>query len=350
MTSDGHFFPPILSLPTELSWSILRLATPWAYISPPFAQKPAPVIDTVLRDKINIVLVCRYWRAIATEFLYEEVAVDSGLKTWDLVQLLKPSDSSPGYGKYVRCIKTLQLKFVGTEYCDIRDLLPFCPNLEIICKADASKSFWKDHQMSALSSLRSIFWGHGRADSQATTFHGTFLLKILALCPSVDFLSIPSSFRSFHYLRLAVEQNLSAGKHITHLELQPEVGMQLLPLDIWQRLTAFLPNLRQIGHHVGRPALPLSVVPNSGLMVFRLYVSNLLPPSENILRGAAPELSALAGDGFPDLQRVELHGNWRSVANVPAFRAIEQDLLASGRSLVFADGPPVQRMQLDSSA
>jgi hypothetical protein len=107
-------------LPPEFLWSILRLAAPTAiqipsHGSPPFLQKPGFMMNTAdsgLRNKSNVVLVCRSWREIATEFLYEDLVTNFDTVA-DLPQVLKDSssaDPSGGYGRYVRCIRTSQGK------------------------------------------------------------------------------------------------------------------------------------------------------------------------------------------------------------------------------------------------
>ncbi|KAJ6592247.1 hypothetical protein DFH09DRAFT_1136961 [Mycena vulgaris] len=358
MTPNDRDLPAVLALPTELLWSILRLATPPAIElghaeSPPFSQKPGatPHADMTLRDKLSVVLVCRCWQAVATEFLYEDLVLANFVGVRHLLELFETTsaeDPSAGYGRYVHSIWTRSP--VDLAYFRVIDFFPFCPNLRILSKGDAQTGdtgFWSirsdhgtDHNLqSAFLSLRALFWGEGTAFSRPENFQYSVLLDFLILCPNIEFLSIPSTPQSFVYLRQAMEDNPAAGKNIKYLELQPVVRTWILP---FQHLLDFFPSLREFSHHVGRPRIPMTQK-NSSVICVRLCVSRLLPPSENTLRAATPELTELAGPGFSSLQRVVLHGDWSSVVNIPAFRAIEQNLRDSGRRLVFADGEPAQR-------
>ncbi|KAJ7509668.1 hypothetical protein B0H11DRAFT_1254953 [Mycena galericulata] len=360
-------------LPAELIWSILRFATPTAIDipsdgSPPFLQKPGPMMnpaDLGLHDKVNIVLVCRSWRSIAVEFLYEDLVVSFDT-VGDLLQLLRTSaseDPSTGYGRYVRCIRTRRSS-VEWRFCQIVDFFLYCPNIRILCKADAlapDGQFWSPGTSFTLSditrvslqiasvSLTAIFWGDGSADLRigADRFQYIFLLYLLELCPNVDFLSISANPQSLHDLRRAVEHNRLAGKNIRYLELQPLSRTWTTDFVHYELLMTFFPGVKEISHHVGRPAIVPTIAVNNNVATFRLHLTKLVPPSENTLRAATPELMALAGSAYPALQRVVLHGDWSSVANIHEFQTAEKSILDSGRQLVFADGQPVQRRRID---
>ncbi|KAJ6614164.1 hypothetical protein B0H10DRAFT_2191668 [Mycena sp. CBHHK59/15] len=369
MTSDNSTLSPFASLPSELLWSILRLAAPPTIAMlpdgdrPPFAIKSAhllSLVNTILKDKISLVYVCKCWRAIANEFLYEEVVVndDTG---WQLLAVLQTTaaaagDASAGYGKYVRCIRTHRIGLHGIIL--IPDFLRCCPNLQILYEPDIESNIDVKHLLwrsrgnlaklgpalahSPLVSLRAMFWGEGTLDSETQQTAYSYLLEILEHAPNVVFLSIPSSPKSFQHLQHAMAKHPLAGKNIKYLELQSVPRTWILPARTWDVMLKFCPNLSEISHHVGRPVIIMSSA-DTTVKCLRLHLSSVLPPSENTLGAVSPELTFLTGAIVPSLERVVLHGNWSAVANIPTFRSIENALMSNGRRLIFADGAPTIR-------
>src|ERR1700738_5062393 len=70
-TSTTRFTP---SIPTEILLSIFRIATGDA-VSPdyvPFSRDPTPAGLSV---KVAIILVCKRWRAVGAQFLYEDIKI-----------------------------------------------------------------------------------------------------------------------------------------------------------------------------------------------------------------------------------------------------------------------------------
>ncbi|KAJ7117431.1 hypothetical protein C8R44DRAFT_790704 [Mycena epipterygia] len=343
MTSDNG--SPVASLPTEVLRAILCLATPPAIQicsseSPPFGQKPGLMQEpeptlAVLRDKTSIVLVCRFWRAIATEFLYEDLVVkfDRLQELLELFRTTSAEDPAAGYGRYVRCIRT-HLSSGTWQSGQITDFFRYCPNIRVLCKADitSDEGFWcgpittQGYLQSACMSLSAIFWGcsgHG----QPSDLEYDFLLNLLKLSPNVRFLSIPCSPKFIFGLLNVSGKDPLAGKNISYLEFQPAYVWNMTS-KMREALMTFYPNVSEISQYVGRPRLG----GHSGVSTFRFH----LPPTDgSALMHAPRELTALAGPGLPSLQRVFLHGDWSSVFNL---RAIEQNLVDQGRQVIFVDG------------
>ncbi|KAJ6592245.1 hypothetical protein DFH09DRAFT_1358006 [Mycena vulgaris] len=278
-----------------------------------------------LRDKTNIVLVCRSWCAIGPEFLYEESL----------------------YGLWqIRPLHTTRRTSIIWKHIRVTDFLPYCPNIRVFSEADAqfdNKKFW-----AALSDTTYYIDPTTRLFLYNALTSYIFLLNLLELSPNVDFLSIPASPESFPHLRCAIENKPLAGKNIKYLELRPALTGILFSAQSAVSMD-FFPGLHEISHHV---AHPIVMVGDSSVTCLRLYLSSLSRPSDSVdtLATATAQLTALARPRFSSLRRVVLHGNWSSIANMSAFRAVAENIVAGGRELIFADGErPAHRSRIQRS-
>ena len=125
-SSTARYSPRI---PTELLARIFRFVCGEAvcheYV--PFSGFHLPADLSV---KLAIVLVCKRWKAIATEFLYEDVNISAqcfeGLL--EVLDRIEPYGVKPN-GRYVR-----RLTFTSTRVDMDVAVLKLCPNVEILVK------------------------------------------------------------------------------------------------------------------------------------------------------------------------------------------------------------------------
>ena len=157
------------AIPPELLREVFQFSTLPHYLEDRSSRTPEQQ-----KTKWSLVLVCKKWRALATEILYQDVLIDDCAQ--DLLDVLKRSArdyETSGYGRWVRRITLHSEKLVFPV--QFMDILRYCPQLEVLVKPgydvtsdlglNGDSHFWQDilhirHGSSPppLSSLRKISW------------------------------------------------------------------------------------------------------------------------------------------------------------------------------------------------
>lgn len=106
--------------------TISSTASPYAIAYEPFhTLNMVNAVDPALRVKSVLVLVCRQWRAIATELLYKDIVIGHGARA--LKRALEGPSEDEGYRRWVRRIIFFYLLCVQTQTPMSRFAVPYFP-------------------------------------------------------------------------------------------------------------------------------------------------------------------------------------------------------------------------------
>ncbi|KAF7325200.1 hypothetical protein MKEN_00564200 [Mycena kentingensis (nom. inval.)] len=219
---------PTLTLPAEI-WRIIfrfaarsevSFAVDYEPFEPVKEQDPNPA-ETSRRGRLHLAtgtalsLVCRCFRAMVVEFLYEDVRICDarGLESlmWGLAG--KPVDGDASLGSYVRRLEIparrtsaapsraiLPSVLDGTRTC-LLELLAHLPNLEILVRPSlvldtATMAFWTSLASPCLighcllPNLRRLEWHETYVDAMSSG--GLSLQDIINCAPRLSYLSLSS--------------------------------------------------------------------------------------------------------------------------------------------------------------
>jgi len=204
-------------LPTEIWRLIFQLATAEGrgiyeteYIpfqSSNFSPSRSPT------TAISLSRVSKQWQALAAEFLFQRVWVRHGVR--GLLESLKGSMQSEGYGRYVRRLELPSTPMTHDAANRVRlvDILACCPRLQIIVQPTfyASKvgdlGYWFDPipaeqpQINdsdvVLTSLKFLHWSTYGLGGEAIKASLSLLSNIIVCSPNLCYLSVswPTSIR-----------------------------------------------------------------------------------------------------------------------------------------------------------
>jgi hypothetical protein len=377
-------------LPTELWLIVFQLAAsyPSPSISPVYVPFETPGILLALEEKLqarrSLVLVCKLWRTLATELLYEDVRIKPGtiyLKQ-SSVQGDGDGDSEDVYGKFVRRA-VLPYDLTATDRpqpIPALDILRRCSRLETLVRprrAHMDNLRWEFSAPSlTLCGLKRLDWWHYNDAARSggiNSFH-----HVLQLTPNLRYLSIggdlwitfsgaaPIHLPSLTTLRLGRMNMLFVHQicrwslpSLTHLILDSSYGRGMEPL--WK---AFGANLQvvELGSDLrfameDHIAIILPKCPN--LIQFNYYVmftskstySGLHPTITSIGLHCHPcglfqdgdqvavehiiaHLSIVSSATFPGLQRLFLYGDWKPFRSFPEFLDMETTISMEGVAIV----------------
>ena len=164
------------ALPLELWLQILR----WATISPstrrlyatayyPFETASISIHDSATPTKAVLARVCRQWRRITSEFLYEDVWVKDAEGFQDALDHSKVDDVK-GFGRWVR---RMSLPYSSSATPTTRPIaalciLKQCPQLEILVRVESPRTLAEEpaarYEFPAacppLGSIKRLDWWH----------------------------------------------------------------------------------------------------------------------------------------------------------------------------------------------
>ncbi|KAJ7055746.1 hypothetical protein C8F01DRAFT_445648 [Mycena amicta] len=306
------------SPPEELWRLIFRYATVPRKPLPRGYQPFEPPCDgydlapTRLQTCVAIVRVCRLWRLIGAEFLYEDVRIGNADALYSLLLGLRRSamDGLGGFGRYVRRLElpshralascssragTVGLSSTSRPMsASLQELLRCCPRILILVRPRlqpdmAIVSFWEglvegklDCAVPLLPSLRRLEWHESDIDthfygagSRNTSklheiiTHAPLLMDLFLTSDRANLLSHLPPLPSLRALRIS-----RADFHPLHSKAGRPIPPRLSP-------TPFIPHLSHLILHPS-PVLPTPLLPFLALVGSRLRVLEL---------GFAPQLS-----------------------------------------------------------
>ena len=162
------------------------------------------------RLRYSLVLVCKLWRVLALQFLYECVWITHARAALYFQRVLVKSmlQRPLGYGNWVRHL-ILPTASVNTSKEGVRfvDIIRFCPQLETLTKAhyfgDDDDYFWRGLactvpyepgrylSFGSFASLRYLHWCYsGSRDTNYEDLEAWRLSEIVLHAPNLSFLSI----------------------------------------------------------------------------------------------------------------------------------------------------------------
>ncbi|KAJ6599324.1 hypothetical protein DFH09DRAFT_1130750 [Mycena vulgaris] len=328
-----------------------------------------------LQTCLALIRVCKLWRSLAEEFLYEDVRVVNAHALQSLVNGMQRSaaeDGSEGYGRYIR---RLELPIKPTNFKNETNSLPFrlpspaygpvsvclgdvfryCRHLEILVRPclrlDADDvTFWGGLISSPLVGshpmcphLKRLEWSESDLDLR---FYGTTnskrLAEIISHSPNLRYLFISSdrpdvltqlplgqSLRTLrlnrsHYHSRHVKEvkvkDVPNVTNLTNLVLHTTIPSPMLSFitavvtyssNQMQRILSRCPNLEELVYHLGAPEI-------SPLKAFQhaalKRVRLRLNPEEWFPHKhvVLTQFGILAGPSFPGLENVILHDSSKS--------------------------------------
>jgi F-box-like len=221
-------------LPVELWLRIFRFVTSTRIISLPVQHEPfqsshdnTALLDAALRDKCTLTLVCKQWRLLASDMLYEDIRLGQGIAALHAA-LDQPIDSSLcGHRHRVRRIV---LPYKSTEMTTCHsppalDLLALLPHIEVlvrppICPSYVTFPFDFPTTVPALSTLRRLEWAFDPSGAAPRTGGINALSDVLRVAPALELLVLVGSmpFASIY------QRPPPPLKHLTTLRLQDGAG------------------------------------------------------------------------------------------------------------------------------
>ncbi|KAF7354350.1 t-SNARE coiled-coil-like proteiny domain-containing protein [Mycena venus] len=304
-----------------------------------------------LETCLSLMLVSQHFRAVAVEFMYEDVRIFDARGLESLMAGLYRSakeDGANGYGSYVRRLELprRRTKFQPDTHnlpfpthpipCDpdaprLDDILWLCPRLEILIRPclrlDAENiTFWSTlvgtPVVGCLSRLMRLEWHESELDSR---FYGTNnahrLREIVSQAPNLRYLFL-SSDRQNSLADLSLPPSLRTIR-INRSHFQSSSPKRFM---VKSRHALYVPNFRNLVLHTTLPSALLDFVATTGhqLRVLELAFAPQMTFSSNQMQRllsrcplleelayyiGAPEISPLVEFQSPSVKRVRLKIN-----------------------------------------
>ncbi|KAF9466679.1 hypothetical protein BDZ94DRAFT_1250494 [Collybia nuda] len=373
--------------PDELWRAIFRFATITTKSSPLYDVDFSPFreswldrhsFDDSLKVKKSIVLVCRHWKALGVEFLYEHMEVHTLSKL-----LRKGEENDRSVGRFVRrlVLPYRPFEYEGGGSSRFTEILKWCPKVEILVQpawlggSEDNTGFWRDDPRvdftlaltSLLTNVKRIDW----CTVGNETFHdihchrlagvlrATTNLRYLSLRYKVDPFPGPSSITlpSLLTLRLHGEIGIYGLNmpNLAHIIVNnigvasdycafKRVGPSLRVIQLagygdgYQfDVLRLAPSLRELCCSVRRETLVMLGCLHESIHTVRLYcVAN--PDAPAIAGFRKKSVVLYHKTALPSLERVILHGDWSSFSKHPEFRLFRMRVLDRGCILEYASG------------
>lgn len=157
-------------LPPELWLYTFRIATtlnplyetkylPFEDLSRIHAMRDSQDGNLVLGTKMSLLLVCRQWKEIVLECMYENIHIgDHWQSLLNCLEGSKLKTDGIGYGQSVRCI-SLRACPVETDKSKLEEIIKQCSNAEILIKEDDDTMVNPTFKI-RLNSLRRFDWSY----------------------------------------------------------------------------------------------------------------------------------------------------------------------------------------------
>lgn len=377
---------PQLQLPSEIWSEVFRwVTTPDGSCNPstptyvPF--QPTPISDTsdsTTRVKSALSLVCRQWKHLSTEFLYQDLKLPQGA----LHALKNVFDQGADVGIWVRRV-VLPYSSTVTKSCNAVlpsvEILRSCANLETLVRPrwavseDLDFSFDAEH-LSFLSLRRLDWWLH---DGAERTGGINSLGSVLLNAPNLQYLSVggvvgcsrirmnpesePLCLRKLQTLRLHTGNDLflrqvrswalpalirvvldspmigrgldgiweAFGSQIQLAEFGRHV--QFMLNDVITPCILACPNLTEVNYHLFFTAPPEIRNPHESIATVGLHAAvNMLLRDEGELCSHLEQHFEILKSSLPALRNVVLYGEWRVIISHPRLAYAWQGLFDRG--------------------
>lgn len=377
-------------LPPEIWLEVFRWAVTHASIEKFYTAKYLPfqtshnyqVLDESLKVKAVVVRVCRQWRMLAEDMLYEDLRIRHGEQT--LANVLE------SYEKLGRWVRRVELPYRNTITTTVQPLRPLailkcCPELEVLVRPDPVRSddlrFEFPAEALPLTSLKRLEWWN--VDEAARSGGINSLDDVLNNSPNLQYLSIGgqhwiTQFRPAHHLpsvttlclrwmndrfiRQICRWSLPSLAHIIIDSSQGNsvLGMlwetfgsqvQVMELGTHMRfyledhLTSMLencPNLQQLNYHIHFTVPPALSVVHSSLRSICLHGQVNEMASDRGWVHLRLHFAFFSGPSLPLLKRIVLYGEWHAILTDDRFARMHRELHARNCDLQLSDGTVIQ--------
>ncbi|KAI0929187.1 hypothetical protein AcV5_006519 [Taiwanofungus camphoratus] len=385
--------PETSSLPIELWLQIFR----WATISPlthrlrattysPFDTAPIAARDEATRTKTTLVLVCKQWRRLTMELLYEDVQMGCPEQLQSVLEgkSLDGGDEPRSVSECSRWVRRACLPYSSSATTTARPLkavrlLEQCPYLETLVRMDAAPGDMLSFEFAAdcppLVSLKRLdWWHHGEA---ARTGGINSLSDVLRAAPNLQYLSLGGfvtknflapgppvplpSLTTLRILRMNVLFVLQMCRWsmpvLTHLIIDTvediymlesfweKFGAQIRTVELGHSLKYYIrdslsmilpgcPNLEELNYYVHFTAVPYPFHEAHPLLTtvgLHAHATSFIPVgSTEYWRRIEDHFAVLSRPLFPALKKIVLYGDWDAVMTDVHFPSLVQTLLARG--------------------
>jgi len=377
------------SLPVELWLHIFRLSTitplthrlraityhPFQTIPLIAAQDDAEAVKT----KLALVRVCKAWRALAIDLLYEDIWMGSPGKLPKLLAGLDGDDLDfPDRGRWIR---RASLPYTSSATLTPRPLeavkiLEHCPRLEVLVRVgpfrpDEDLRFEFPAECPPLPSLKRLDWWHVNDAARSGGINSVG--DVLHAAPNLEYLSLGGYVKFVHLQRSTINLPVLTTLRILRLNvlfvqqttqwsmpslrclvidtvedigiLEPfwdAFGAQIRTVELGHSLSYYVydtlsyilpgcPNLEVLNYYVHFTAIPSSFSDTFySLKTVGLHAhpNLLLPPeSTEYWRRIQDHIAMLCRPSFPSLKTVILYGDWDAVIEDIRYPFLIQSLL-----------------------
>jgi len=384
-------------LPPELWISIFRYATV-THLTPslsttiytPFLPTTEGITDKSLKVKCTINRVCRLWRNLAIDLLYEDVLVLNE-HVQDLRRVLE--GQADGENEHTRRVRRLCMPYsssvpqMASAYpTDALSILRACPSLEVLARpnpvygsrGEAQLFEYPAEPCPPLTSLKRLDWWH-RNDA-ARTGGINCLIDVLQAAPNITYLSIEGEMGlSLMQLASIIELNALTTIHLrrvntlfilqiskwhlpslqhvildgyTNVHMLQSIarsfGSQMRTLELGKSLKFLISDslhpvldacsaLKELNYYVFFTRPPsVSPEPHPSLTTVRLHSAInllLLENDDSYWSHINLHFAAFCSPSFPALKRVLLHGSWSFILDHPQCLPSMQKLIQRGCSV-----------------
>jgi len=378
---DHQMFPP------EIWLEVFRWATTSCNLSitPEYVPfQPTPNVymsDPTAPVKSVLPLVCRRWKSLSTEFLYQDLRL---LRDTDA---LKNAFDQEGKGRWVRRVVLPYSSTVTRSSQAVLQILRSCTNLETLVRPRLTMPDDLDFQFDAeylppLSLRRLDWWLHNEAERTGGI---NSLGSVLRSAPNLQYLSVggvvgrkrirmdpesePLCLPELQTLRLHAGNGLFL-RQIRSWAL-PALSTVILDspmigggLDgIWEvlgsqiqviefgrhvqfMLNDFLapcllacPSLTELNYYLFFTAPPDIRDPHTSIVTIGLHAAvNMLLEDEGKVGSHLEQQFERLKSSFPALQRINLHGEWRGIISHPRLASVWQSLYDRGTVIQHISG------------
>lgn len=390
-----------MALPTEIWLRIFRTATV-TRDSPPlethylpfrtlFSSTPHLNLteeNQAWTTKASLTLVCKYWRELSLQYMYETVYLGEHLIL--LLGGLTRSEKAAvgkGYGHNVRRIVLSSWKIEWPSPKHLTNIIHHCPNATILVKRDDDTSPLFLPNLS-LSQFRRFDWQYARGfnvDPQLSYLdHGLdFVRNTVAAAHNLRYLLIDircAASRSSKYpptkitlpnLSILHVRGLNSNLRreiegwsfpkLTHIItdcsllwytpsalfnsqieviefLRDAMLVELVPLGIVERC----PNLREFNYSPEFMRFPVSHILHIGLKCIGLHAgSNLDQPVADLRKRYQRHFDDIMETSLPELQVIILYGDWAMITESNWFPLAVKKVIGRGCRLEYPDGSQV---------
>lgn len=336
------------------------------------------VLDKNLQVKWALVRVCRQWKAMAMDMLYEDVRIRHGEQT--LADALDSTGERAGYGKRVRRV---ELPYASTtanapQHQTSITILERCPELQILVRPPPQRmndlSFQSCILVPPLTSLKRLDWW----STPDTTGGGINSIQAVLNCtPNLQYLylggqlpmgqpqpgcHLPAlttlSLRLLNdpFIQQICRWSLPALTNIVVDDSQGSTffwkiwdtfGSQLRIVELGKKVHVYTrdhispilsncPNLEELNYYINFTMPPKSSFVHSSLHCIRLHGDVCM--FGNDWKFLEEHLAFFSGSSLPALKRIILYGEWSPVFTSDHFIQVHLALNTRGCNIELPDG------------